>query len=348
MEILLPLLKAAGALIIILAACELFTNGIEWFGSKRNLSKAAVGSVLAAVGTALPETLVPIVAIVFGGTQAANEIGIGAILGAPFMLATLAFVVTGLAAIAFARRRTNGLLLKVQTHTLRQDFGYFLVVYVLAVGCSPLLQAVSRQPGWGQTLETPARWLIAAILLGAYAWYVRGHFRQTDEEEEEELRALYFQRACDGLPRLRFIVSQVFVALIAIFAGAHIFVANLEHIAEATAVSPLVLSIIITPIATELPEKFNSLLWVRQGKDTLAIGNISGAMVFQSCIPVAVGVTLTDWRLDASALACAAIAWLSTAVVYGYMQVTGRLSGPALLVGLPFYLAFLYFAFAVK
>ncbi len=55
------------AFVVILLGAELFTNGIEWFGRKLDLAQGAVGSVLAAVGTALPETMIPIIAIVFGG-----------------------------------------------------------------------------------------------------------------------------------------------------------------------------------------------------------------------------------------------------------------------------------------
>ncbi len=43
--------------------------------------------------------------------------------------------------------------------------------------------------------------------------------------------------------------------------------------------------LLVAPIATELPEKFNAVIWIRQGKDTLAMGNITGAMVFQASIP---------------------------------------------------------------
>ena len=55
-----------------------------------------------------------------------------------------------------------------------------------------------------------------------------------------------------------------------------------------------VLALVLAPLATELPEKFNSLIWVRQNKDTLAMGNITGAMVFQSCIPTAIGIILAS------------------------------------------------------
>src|SRR5882672_4207853 len=101
-------------LVVILAGSELFTNGIEWFGHKLDLAEGAVGSVLAAVGTALPETTIPLIAILFTGGAAANDVGIGAILGAPFMLATLAMAVLGITVLAMAERRTNGRHLEVQ------------------------------------------------------------------------------------------------------------------------------------------------------------------------------------------------------------------------------------------
>ena len=66
---------------IILLGAELFTNGIEWFGRKLELAEGAVGSVLAAVGTALPETMIPIIAILFATGASSHEVGVGAILG---------------------------------------------------------------------------------------------------------------------------------------------------------------------------------------------------------------------------------------------------------------------------
>jgi cation:H+ antiporter len=346
MDIVLPLTKALIALAIILAGCELFTNAIEWFGSKLNLSAGVVGSILAAVGTALPETLVPLVAILLIGGDAAKDIGIGAILGAPFMLATLAFFVTGAAVIVFRRRRVAGTHMSVHTDTLGQDLAYFVAVYLLAVGISPVLALLPS--GSAQLGERALRAATAVVLLVAYGVYVWRHLQRKDQEEEEELRALYLQYRCEGQPRLRFVVSQVFLGLVAIVGGAHLFVENLEHVALGIGVPPLVLSLIVTPIATELPEKFNSILWVRQGKDTLAIGNISGAMVFQSCIPGAIGITMTEWALDTSALASAAAALVSSAIVFAYLRTRGALNGWILLLGLPLYIAFLVVAFRAR
>src|SRR5436189_1375394 len=104
----MDILILVGALLLILLGAELFTNGIEWFGHKLNLAEGAVGSVLAAVATAMPETLIPVIAIVgplvVGGAPTESaEIGVGAILGAPFMLSTLAMFVTGVGVVLFAR-----------------------------------------------------------------------------------------------------------------------------------------------------------------------------------------------------------------------------------------------------
>ncbi len=324
----LQIALAAGALLVILAGCELFTNAIEWFGAKLNLSTGACGSVLAAVGTALPETLVPIVAFIKGGEDA-REVGTGGILGAPFMLATLAFTVTGIGVLAYTRSgRRESAHMAVDSRVLSHDLGYFLVAYLVAVGASFLP-------------VREAKWAVGVVLVLVYAYYVWMHFKTgTSIADEYHMIPLRIQPSA-VVPRLRYVSLQLLLALACIFVGAHLFVDHLTMLAGIVGLSPLVLSIIITPIATELPEKFNSVLWVRDGKDTLAMGNITGAMVFQSTIPVTVGMFATPWILDTVGLASAAIALLSGTLVYLHMRLQGRLSPWALLVGLPLYGAFL-------
>ena len=126
------------ALALILFGAELFTNGIEWFGHRLNLAEGAVGSVLAAVATAMPETLIPVIAILGpvlfgGGSVNSAEIGVGAILGAPFMLATLAMFVTGLAIVIVARGGKRGTDLKINVTVLGRDVIFFVVAYALAI-----------------------------------------------------------------------------------------------------------------------------------------------------------------------------------------------------------------------
>ena len=330
------------AFLVILAGAELFTNGIEWFGRKLELAEGAVGSVLAAVGTALPETMIPIIAIGFGGRGAASDaVGIGAILGAPFMLSTLAMFVTGLGVIAFRGRRASGMRMTVDTGVLVHDIRYFVVAYALAIAAAFL------PPSLG-----PVRLLVAVALLGMYARYVKGHFDADAGTGSEELAPLRLHRldrrghrVDPAVPRLRIVGTQVLMALACIVGGAYLFVGAVTSLAAAFGVSELLLALVIAPIATELPEKLNSVIWVRQGKDTLAMGNITGAMVFQSAIPTVVALVLAgdSWHVgtgSALAFGSAAMALLAVVAVFGPMRVRRSLDGPALLVGGVLYAAY--------
>ena len=337
-----------GALVIILLGAELFTNGIEWFGKKLGLAEGAVGSVLAAVGTALPETMIPIIAILTGGgSEASHGVGVGAILGAPFMLSTLAMFVTGVAVLYVARRRPTGDVMQVDTHVLAHDVRYFAVAYALAIGAAFL----PLEPTW-------PKWIVAAVLVGIYAWYVKAHFEADPDVDAEDLAPLRFRRldmprhsADPEVPRLRVVNLQVLAALGLIIVGAFFFVDAVEHLATSFGLDEALLALVIAPIATELPEKFNSIIWVRQGKDTLSMGNITGAMVFQSAIPTVVALLFAAdaWHFGEGsriAFASAGIAFLSTAFIFIPMARSGRLTGKRLLVGGVFYLAYLILVIA--
>ncbi len=336
-------LVLAIAFVVILGGAELFTNGIEWFGRKLNLAQGAVGSVLAAVGTALPETMIPIIAIIFGtGGGSAHDVGVGAILGAPFMLSTLAMFVTGIGVIAFRRRRATGTRMVVDTTVLVHDIRYFAIAYALAVGSAFL-----------PTDLAGLRVVVAVILIGIYVYYVKGHLDADAEEHQDELPPLRLQRLDAGahrrapaVPRLRIVSFQVLLALAFIIGGAYLFVGAVASLSATLGVSELLMALVIAPIATELPEKFNSLIWVRQGKDTLAMGNITGAMVFQSAIPTVVALLFAGnaWHVSedsAIAFLSAAIAFIAVAAIFGPMWRRARLDGRSLLVGGLLYLVYL-------
>lgn len=307
---------------IILIGAEVFVNGIEWLGKKLNLSEGAVGSVLAAVGTALPETLIPIIAILFSPGAHGHEIGIGAILGAPLMLSTLAMFVTGMAVLIFARRRQHGCKVMADYHTMKRDLFFFILVYLTAV-LAGLIPPAYRF----------VQLLIAAILITAYIFYVRVLFKeQRDIGADEGLPDCYFARRQSNPPLLR-ICAQILTALFFIVLGAKLFVNSVSVAAVYYGVPAFILAIIITPIATELPEKFNSVIWISRDKDTLALGNITGAMVFQSSMIPALGILLTDWQLTAGALYSAAIALASSLLIYLELKRKKHITVGTLLLG---------------
>ena len=342
----LDILILLAALVIILIGAELFTNGIEWFGRKLQLAEGAVGSVLAAVGTALPETMIPIIAIGFaGGGEATDAVGVGAILGAPFMLSTLAMFVTGVGVLFFRQRRATGDTMPVDTHVLTHDIRYFVFGYSIAVGAAFL-----------PPMDPPVlKWVAAVVLIGMYIWYVKAHLEADAEVDADDLAPLRFRRLDRRayrrdpvVPSLRVVNVQVLAALTCIVLGAFVFVGAVTDLAHQLGVDEALLALVIAPIATELPEKFNSIIWVRQNKDTLALGNITGAMVFQSAIPTVVGLVFAadTWVVGQGsyvAFASAALALIATAVIFIPARRRGGLDAKHLLVGGAFYLGYLLF-----
>ena len=259
------------------------------------------------------------------------------------MLSTLAMFVTGIAVISVGRSRLSGDTMPVNPVVLWRDVRYFAVAYGIAIGAALL----PIQPLWPKLL-------VAAGLLGMYGWYVKEHFEADPTVDADDLVPLRLHRLDRRMwkadpvapPRLRVVSLQVLVALAFIVLGAYTFVGAVEHLSTSLGVNETILALVIAPIATELPEKFNSIIWIRAGKDTLAMGNITGAMVFQSTIPTVVALVFAsqEWALTGSsaiAFGSAVIAFLSCAAIFYPMARRGRLNGRGLLAGGAFYVAYL-------
>ncbi|NMV36490.1 sodium:calcium antiporter [Ralstonia insidiosa] len=291
-------LMSAGAIYL---ACEYFVNGIEWCGKRLNLGATAVGSVLAAFGTALPESAVTFVAVAFGSTPEKKDLGVGAAMGGPLVLATLAYAVVGLALIANRKRLGRPTTeVKVDHMRMSRDQAAFLGVFVVKVALG--LVAFAYKP-----------WL-GVLFLAAYAVYVWREIRDGDTApEEEELEPLSI-RPKQAEPALGWAVLQAVLALVVIGGASHVFVSQLESIGTALQWPPHLVALLLSPVATELPETMNALIWVRQGKERLALANISGAMMIQATIPSALGIFFTPWRFDGPLLASGIIT--AAAILY--------------------------------
>jgi len=332
MTVLLYTLLFLVSVAVTLGACTLFTNAIEWLGKRFNLSEGAIGSVLAAIGTTLPETSIPIIAIFFGAGRAEAEVGLGAILGAPFMLSTLVIPILAILLVVYASLGKRAAAFRLNYHDVKGDLSFFVVAYSVALAC----------------VFVPSRLVhgIAAVgLMSLYLYYVKLKFSESSEEGSEGgLEPLLFARKA-AIPSFGLIGLQGVLGLAGLALGAHLFVLAAETIAGALSISPLILALLIAPLATELPEMSNSFLWLYRKKDRLAVGNVTGAMVFQGTIPVSIGLLGTDWTLAPTALitmvlAVAAGAFLLVQAVWGGLWRPWLLSGSALLyIG---YVVYLY------
>ncbi len=301
------ILQLLVTLLVILAAAELFTNALEHLGARLGISEGVTGSIFAAVGTALPETLIPLLAL-FAGTadEAVNvDVGTGAILGAPLMLSTLSTFL--MAAAVLPRRGWRGCL-HPEHSGLRRDLNFFLAAFGLA--CAAMLVP--------EAMRT-VRVGLAFVLVLLYFVYVLLTVHASRALVASGYGTVASERlmlARLGLPaRMPVVLLQLALALGLLLLGARGFIDGVEGVAEALGISALLLSLLIIPIATELPEKVNSILWARRGKDTLALGNITGAMVFQGTLLPAIGILATPWQarpqvLGGVVITLAAAAWL--------------------------------------
>jgi cation:H+ antiporter len=313
-----------GSAVVIYLACEFFVNGVEWVGRKFAVGQQATGSILAAFGTALPESVVTFVAVVFGATAAQKEIGVGAALGGPLVLSTIAYATVGVVLILTRTRFPKTPAIQADFKNLSRDQGWFLAIFAAKIALG--LVTFAFKP-----------WL-GALFLAAYGAYFWKEMRGEGEAEEPDLERLKLMPRQDTPPTWA-AVTQTLIALVVIFAASHLFVKQLDVLGPALGIKPQLLALLLSPIATELPETLNAVIWVRQGKYRLALANISGAMMIQATVPTAFGLFFTPWILDKSLLAGAAVTALAVLAMFIAFR-RGMISRVFLALMAGFYLLF--------
>ncbi|MEV0915074.1 sodium:calcium antiporter [Streptomyces sp. NPDC049967] len=291
--------------VAIYLSCEWFVNAVEWLGQRLDVGKMAVGTILAAFGTALPESVVTLVAVTTGADEEAKNIGVGAAMGGPLALSTIAYGVTG-AMLFLKRRREHGpdpagrgdgggsdgvrapLGDEKDMRRLAKDQTWFLPIFVVKVALG--LVAFAFKP------------VLGVLFFAAYAVYFWREIRSGDDGgDDEELEPLKL-RPRSAVPETWAVVVQTLATLAVIFFASQLFVRQLDAIGPMLGLSSAVTALLLSPVATELPEVMNAIIWVRQGKTQLALANISGAMMIQATVPSGLGLLFTSWEFDGALL----------------------------------------------
>jgi cation:H+ antiporter len=299
LSILLFLVCAA----LIYLACEYFVNGVEWVGRRLNLGSTTTGTVLAAFGTALPESAVTFVAVLFGRDADQRNIGVGAAVGGPLVLATISYAVVGFVLLLSRRRlKRADAVLEVDCARLCRDQGWFVLIFLATIALGLAAFPFKRCSG--------------LALFGAYAWYVWREMRNDQSSEDhDELEPLKI-RPHDANPSMAWAALQTAGALAVISIASRLFVGQIENIGNGLGVAAQFVALLLSPVATELPETLNAVIWVRQGRERLALANISGAMMIQATVPAGLGLLFTDWRFDAPLLAAALVTVAAVAALW--------------------------------
>lgn len=332
MEILTALFFVLIYLFLIVLTCNLFTNSIEHLGKKFNLDESATGSILAAAGTALPETILPLIAIfqVKGNNSDGIEIGTGAILGSSFLLSAFALFISALAFIFFQKQKLKNPL-NINFENFSRDYKFFIVAYFIAI-TSTFIN------------EKNLKIIIGAFLICYWIFYAIKTISKSNENEvEENCPNLYFAFSNKNLENNIFIILlQTIFSLFLLFISSKLFVEEIQAFSTLTKISPLVVSLVLSPLATELPEITNSIIWIKNKKDSLAISNITGAMVYQASICTSIGLIFTDWKFNSIATSnifCTSCAVLTVFIISRFIK---KIPSGLLLSCLIWYLGFLF------
>ena len=367
--------------VAIYVACEWFVNAVEWLGVRLEVGPVAVGTILAAAGTALPESVVTLVAVLFGSHEHGNDIAVGAAMGGPLVVGTIAYGVTGGMLIWRKRRQRAALtaaasprgawaaapggvgpdgsgtrsdssgglggslalatddradhpaganlagddLAGVDTARLARDQTWFLAIFAVKVGLG--LVAFAVKP-----------WL-GLVFFAVYALYFPREMSAGGEQASDEgLEPLKLQRY-RARPSTTAVVTQTVATLAVIFVASQLFVQQLEWAGPALGLPSAVVALLLSPVATELPEIMNAIIWVRQGKLQLALANISGAMMIQATVPSGIGLLFTAWRFD-TPLVLAGVATAASIVYLLCILRARRLTAGKLAAATGFYVAF--------
>ena len=338
--------------VAIYLACEWFVNAVEWLGVRMRVGNAAVGTILAAVGTALPESIVTLMAVLFGSRAQGDDIAVGAALGGPLVVGTIAYAVTGATLLykkSHARSEQRelvsvggsgphhpdvpkradspetGALAGGNWQRLVRDQTWFLAIFAVKVGLG--LVAFAIKP-----------WLGIAFF-AVYAVYFVKQMSGKDETASADGLAPLKLQPRRALPSTTAVVLQTLGTLVVIFAASQVFVRQLEWAGPALGLPAMVVALLLAPIATELPEIMNAVIWVRQGKTELALANISGSMMIQATVPSGIGLLATSWRFD-TPLLLAGIATMASVAYLLWLFRTNRVTARRLAGTGLFYVAF--------
>jgi cation:H+ antiporter len=242
-------------------------------------------------------------------TGSSNQaIGIGAVLGAPLMLSTVVFCLIGIGSIALGKRHD---VVAAPTRPVLVGLVLFLSTFALVIGAS-----------FAPTLAVRSG--VAVLAIGTYIAYLIYHMRLRLLESDEAPAPLRIAPKARR-PNLGLVFLQLALATALTAIAARWFVSSLSSLSTTLAVSALTISLILSPIATELPEAINSIIWMRRDLDDLALGNVIGAMMFQTSIAGSIALLATPWVLDAAGYRAAAVTIAAVALVIVWTLVRRRI-----------------------
>ncbi len=259
----------AAGIAMLIASSFLLTITIEDLGKRGRFSDRFTGAVISPLFTALPELVVIIFALVLVGKESGAEIAAGTIIGEPFMVSALGFPAVALALFIAGRKGRNDQLDPALPLTLIFLGAVFPIMLIPSFFRSLLLRV-----------------FIAAVLVSLYFLFLRFVRGERNEGEmAEELR----------IGNRIILVAAILSGLALLFAGSAALVRGIDSVSIITGVNQELVTILLVPIGTIVPETMNAIIWASRNKTNLSIGAIAGEEVFFVTLFPALGILASQW-----------------------------------------------------
>ncbi|MGC8644893.1 MAG: sodium:calcium antiporter [Thermoplasmata archaeon] len=258
-----PVAGIVAGIFILIASSLALTVAIEGIGTRLRMSDSLTGAILSPMFTALPELIIVIEAIVVVGSGPGSEIAAGTIIGEPFMVSSI-----GIPAAVVV------LLLSRKNDPEKLDPSLARVVILLGA-VFPLMLI----PHFFNSLA--ARILTSAILVIVYVLFM-----------------LLWKSEGEGSRRKisnRYLAILVAFGLLMLLAGSTVLVESINIFASQSGASRELISILIIPVGTIVPETMNSLIWASKLKTNLAVSALLGEELLFTTIFPAIGMAASEW-----------------------------------------------------
>jgi cation:H+ antiporter len=274
------------------------------------LSQYAIGFIIIAIISILPETLVAINSAIEG----IPAFGLGTLLGSNIADLTLVFVV-----LIFMANRS----LKVESKILKSHAVYpFLLLLPLILG---LDGHFSRLDG------------AALIIIGAIFYFIslRDGVDSSLPSPNGEGRGVYL---------LKLLLSMAVLLI-----GSYFVVNSATTIANDIGINPILIGMLVVGLGTTIPELFFSIKCIEKRDDSLAIGDLLGTVLADATVVVGILALISPFAFPLKIIYVTGVFMVVASFLLFYFMRTGRnISKKEALFLLIFWFAFVIVEFLVN
>jgi len=245
-----------------------------------------VGRVLLSIATTLPEIAI----VIYAAANGSYGVAIGSGLGSNLLMMTLGLAIM---LIIATTRLSKAPLKHIDVSTFKNDMLFLIFAAVISF--------VLFLDGYN--------YIDGLIFLGLFAAYIVLSLYEMRIENKEKVantmnnnansddnansnKKLIIEKGISHNKKFIKAIGAFFIGAIGILFGAEPFIHSLEGLSTEIGISAVILAVIISPIAGEMPEKISMMLLARKGAAgaAIAIANVLGSKILNNTLLLAVAV----------------------------------------------------------